>query len=75
MSAATGAVVPGADVLIANIATNETQNITTSENGVYVMPQLKPGLYRITVKKPGFKAASVEEVKLDVAQIREIDQV
>lgn len=66
-----GAVVSGAEVAVVNIATNETQMATTEENGIYVVPQLKPGLYRITVRKSGFKAATLDEVKLDVQQIRE----
>ena len=49
-----GAVVVGAEVSISNLATNETRNAVTEDNGAYVVPQLKPGLYKVTVKKNGF---------------------
>ncbi len=70
---ATGAVVVGAEVAISNPATNETRNAVTEENGTYVVPQLKPGIYKITVKKNGFKAAEIGDVKVDVQQVREVD--
>lgn len=68
-----GAVIAGAEVSVINLGTNETRTIATEENGSYVVPQLKPGLYKITVRKAGFKVATVEEVKLDVQQIRGVD--
>lgn len=73
VSDSAGAVVVGAEVAITNIATNVTRNAVTAENGTYVVPQLQPGLYRVTVKKTGFKAGTVDEVKLDVQQVREVD--
>lgn len=69
----TGAVVVGAEVAIVQIATNVTRNAVTADNGTYVVPQLTPGVYRVTVKKNGFKSGTVDEVKLDVQQTREVD--
>jgi uncharacterized surface anchored protein len=68
-----GAVVAGAEVSVINKGTNETRTVVTDGNGGYVVPQLKPGLYRINVKKSGFKSATLDEVKIDVQQIREVD--
>jgi hypothetical protein len=68
-----GGVVPGAQVSVVNVETNEDHRIGTDEFGLYVVPQLKPGLYRVTVAMAGFKAATVDTVKLDVQQIREVD--
>jgi hypothetical protein len=71
---AAGAVVAGAEVSVVNKWTNETRNVVTEGNGGYVVPQLKPGLYRINVKRTGFKTATLlDEVKVDVQQIREVD--
>ncbi len=70
---AAGAVIAGAEVSIINKGTNETRVVTTEGNGSYVVPQLKPGLYRINIKRSGFKTATLDEVKLDVQQIREMD--
>lgn len=68
-----GAVVPGATVKAVNIATNvETQAQTTSA-GVYRMPYLPPGTYRLTVTAPGFKTAVRDNVVLSVAQTLTVD--
>lgn len=69
----TGAVVPGAEVAVINSSTNQTTNLITEENGSYVAPILNPGIYRVVVKKGGFKSATVDEVKLDVQQVREVN--
>jgi Carboxypeptidase regulatory-like domain len=69
----TGAVVVGAEVAITNQSTNVTINTTTSGNGNYIVPQLPPGNYRVTMKKPGFKMATVADIKIDVQQIRAVD--
>src|SRR5262249_557710 len=69
----TGAVVSGAEVSVTNQATNVTINTTTGSNGHYTVPQLPPGVYRVTVKKSGFKTATVADIKIDVQQIRATD--
>ena len=45
----------------------------TARDGAYVVPQLKPGSYRVVVELAGFKTATVDEIKLDVQQIRAVD--
>ena len=42
---ATGAVVPGATIKIANVATNIVQQTVSNANGEFVMPFLNPGGY------------------------------
>lgn len=68
-----GAVVRQAEVSVVNIDTNVSHTVITDDNGSYVVPQLPPGFYRITVKKDGFKMAALDRVKLDVQQIRGVD--
>ncbi len=68
-----GAVVVGAEVSAINRATNETRTAITESDGSYVVPQLRPGLYLVVVKKSGFKSAALDEIKLDVQQVRETD--
>jgi Carboxypeptidase regulatory-like domain/TonB dependent receptor len=68
-----GALVPGATVAVIAAETNDARTIATDANGRYVVPQLKPGFYRITVAKDGFKSATLENVKLDVQQMRSVD--
>ena len=69
----TGALLPAADVTVVNTATNEKQAVRTDGEGRYVIPQLKPGFYKITAGKSGFKSAAIDEVKLDVQQTRGVD--
>jgi hypothetical protein len=68
-----GAVVVGAEVSVINRATNETRTAITESDGSYVVPQMRPGLYLVVVKKSGFKSAAIDEIKLDVQQVRETD--
>jgi Carboxypeptidase regulatory-like domain/TonB dependent receptor-like, beta-barrel len=68
-----GAVVVGAEVSVINRATNETRTAITESDGSYVVPQMRPGLYLVVVKKSGFKSAAIDEIKLDVQQVREAD--
>ena len=52
---ATGAVVPGAKVVISTAAQGEVRTITTNSAGVFSAPALLPGSgYKVTVTVPGF---------------------
>ena len=68
-----GAVVAGASVKILNPSTGVDLNATTTDAGVYRLPSLSPGTYRITVSAPGFKTAVRENVVLGVAQTLTVD--
>ena len=69
----TGAAVPSASVRAVNAATNVETSVVTTDAGVYRMPYLPPGTYRITVTAPGFKSAAHENVILAVAQTLTVD--
>ena len=49
-----GGVLPGATVIITNVATGLSAEVTTNASGVYSYPSLDPGTYRLTVALPGF---------------------
>ena len=49
-----GAAVVGAKVSATNTATGVVYTSTSNSSGVYVLPQLLPGPYRITVSQKGF---------------------
>lgn len=51
----TGAAVAGATVRLVNTAASFAQSTTSNEDGVFLSPQLPPGVYSITVEKSGFK--------------------
>jgi hypothetical protein len=68
----TGAVLPGAAVSVIEIGTNDTRRLTTDAHGEWVLPNLKPGTYRILAALDGFKTAALDQVKLDVQGIRAV---
>src|ERR1700747_3870390 len=52
---AQGAAVPGADVTITNVGTNDKTVAKTNTEGVYRVPELPVGTYEIAVVSKGFK--------------------
>ena len=69
-----GAIVPGVEVSIDEVATNiHARKITTDGQGNYEVPDLKPGTYRLTAALPGFKTFVASELILASSQIRRID--
>jgi hypothetical protein len=69
----TGGVVPGAAISVVEVSTNDTRNLTSDARGSWVLPNLKPGTYRIVVSLDGFKTAAIDNVKLDVQGIRDVE--
>jgi len=68
-----GAAVVGATVKVVNPANGVEFTSVTTDAGVYRMPSLSPGTYRITVSAPGFKGAIRQNVVLAVAQTLTVD--
>ncbi|MGC8550043.1 MAG: carboxypeptidase-like regulatory domain-containing protein, partial [Acidobacteriaceae bacterium] len=61
-----GAVVPGATVVIRNNATNVTTQVKTDSKGTYVFPEVQPGTYDLTVTAEGFTTSSVHGLQINV---------
>ncbi|HEV2915267.1 MAG TPA: carboxypeptidase-like regulatory domain-containing protein, partial [Pyrinomonadaceae bacterium] len=51
-----GAVVPGANVTVKSVNTSATRTATASEEGVFTITNLQPGLYDVTVQAGSFEA-------------------
>lgn len=66
---ATGAVVPGARVRVTNAATNDERAVVTNSEGIYSLPSLPPGQYKLLVEKTGFAKTEVPEVIVNTAQV------
>src|SRR5215471_15634903 len=64
-----GAVVADAQVQVTNSDTGVTLSTSTSKWGIYVVPSLKPGRYRVAVIKEGFKQVVVTDVILNVQDV------
>jgi outer membrane receptor protein involved in Fe transport len=61
-----GRTIAGAEILIANDATGVKYSGTTNGEGIYAVPNLPPGPYRIQVSKIGFKTIIKPDVILNV---------
>ena len=71
----TGAVVPGARVVLTNKETSQQQETTTSDAGFYRFSSLPPGLFSVSVESPNFKKAIVEDVRVQAEEVRGQDVV
>src|ERR1700722_11787138 len=66
---ASGASVPGADVVVANTQTGLERKIQTNGSGIFTAADLTPGPgYTVTVTKAGFTKYQVNEFPLAVGQ-------
>ena len=59
-------VIQGADVLVINDVTGVKYSVKTNEEGVYLVPNLPPGPYRLQVSKIGFKTLIKPDIVLNV---------
>ncbi|MGH9792795.1 MAG: TonB-dependent receptor domain-containing protein, partial [Candidatus Acidiferrales bacterium] len=50
-----GAAVPGAAVTVLNEATNTKRTVSTGEDGAFVVDNLAPALYKMTIEASGFQ--------------------
>src|SRR4051794_25736303 len=75
VSDGSGAVVVNANITAINTATNfETETVSNSE-GLYRIPFLRPGTYRVRITAPGFKTFIRESVELRVGATLPINGV
>ncbi|MFN7934540.1 MAG: TonB-dependent receptor [Bryobacteraceae bacterium] len=70
-----GATVPAASITASNEDTGLRRATTSNDNGVYVVPLLPPGRYRLSVQKDGFKPITRSGIVLQVDQVARIDFV
>jgi len=70
---ATRAVVPDADIVITQTATNISYPSKSNGEGLYTIPYLAAGDYTVTVTKAGFEKFTVTNLHLDPAQTVKVD--
>ncbi|HEV7473068.1 MAG TPA: TonB-dependent receptor [Pyrinomonadaceae bacterium] len=59
------ALVTTAKVTVLNLATNESREVTTGTDGTYVVSNLEPGRYKVTVESAGFQTVIFEDVVVE----------
>ncbi len=72
VSDASGAVIAGAQIVATNTATNFTSESRTNADGLYRIPSLNPGPYRVTVQSGGFRSYIREGIDLRVGENVEV---
>jgi hypothetical protein len=68
-----GAVIPGAQVVVTNNATGVATHFRTTSAGRYLATNLIPGTYSVTVTGRGFKATVISNIVLRVDQQAHVD--
>src|SRR5216684_134650 len=68
-----GAVVTEARVELLNTITGVQRETATDSNGQYIVPQLPPGIYDVSVSKQGFATVKRSAVQLEVNQNLSVD--
>lgn len=71
----TGAVVAGVDVTATNTDTNVPTKTVSNGDGIYVVPNLFPGPYKVTFEKTGFETLVRPGVNLHSTEEARIDAV
>ncbi|HLJ23512.1 MAG TPA: TonB-dependent receptor [Candidatus Acidoferrales bacterium] len=73
VSDSSGKVIPGAMVTATNEATSVNSATTTDKAGLYVIPNLTPGVYQINVQQDGFKSVVKKDVALHAEENIEVN--
>ena len=68
-----GAAIPGANVTLTNLGTNEPRTATSDTNGNYTFINLLPGSYGITVEEAAFKKMVRKPIEVEVQSAIRID--
>ena len=67
------AAVPGADVSVVNEDTGFRRSARSASNGTYAVSSLEPGIYKITVRKDGFRTIIRFGVRIELSRSARID--
>jgi len=64
-----GALVPGAQLVLKDLGTNDVHSATTRATGVSVIPFLNPAAYSLNVSKSGFSSSDYPNVTIQTNQV------
>jgi hypothetical protein len=68
-----GAAVPGAAIVVTDLATNASRTIVATPDGVYTAAGLTPGLYRLEVHVTGFRPLRRDGIRLATGETVRFD--
>src|SRR5579872_3084083 len=69
-----GAIIPGAKVVISNPSLGLTRELNTTDAGLFAMPSLVPSSgYKVSVTKEGFSPYATAELTIQVGQTLDLN--
>lgn len=68
-----GAVLPGTTVTITNTSTNAPRAVVTNSDGSYIVSDLEPGRYAVTVELSGFAKAEMPDIVVTLGKTIRLD--
>ena len=68
-----GGVVPAAQLTLQDLATNDTRQGTTQDNGTFTFVDLSLGTYKLTVLKQGFASQVFDSVAVHATQVTNVN--
>ena len=68
-----GAVVPGADITVTNEGTSAVRQVKTSSSGLFSVPNLDSGSYRVRVASKGFSSYDRQDVVVMANQVVDLE--
>src|SRR2546427_800486 len=68
-----GAVVPGVQITLTNVATNTSSSTLAGETGTYAILYVIPGQYTLTAELPGFKKLVHQGLEVRIGDILKLD--
>jgi hypothetical protein len=69
----TGAVIPGADVVLLDVDTQIKRSTTTNETGRYIFVNVPSGNYKVTISSAGFAAWESAGLKITVGMVATVN--
>lgn len=64
------AIIPGASVVVTDVARNTTATATTNDQGLFQVNYLLPGTYKVVVELQGFKKFVQDNIQLQMTETR-----
>lgn len=73
VSDSSGGILPGAEITLVDRSTNiVARTLPSAADGSFEIPDLRPGMYKLTVTSAGFKTYVANELRIDAGQIRRV---
>ena len=65
--------VPGVTLRLTSSTTNQTRVLVSDAKGEFIFRLMPPGVYSLTIEKPGFKTQIIRELKLSLGSTANVD--